>query len=133
MKQPIDISLLIEKAKEIRTNAYAPYSNFKVAAAVLSDTAKIYVGVNVENASFGLGICAERNAIFSGVSDGMKRIEAIAVIADTKGPVRPCGACRQVLSEFCYDKTKIALCSMAGDMQIYTIEELLPLSFTLEP
>lgn len=95
---------LIEYAKEGRKNAYTPYSHFKVGAAVLGSNGKIYTGCNIENASFGLTNCAERTAIFKMVSDGCTSFEALAVIGgNDPGESGPCGACRQVISEFCRD------------------------------
>ena len=86
---------LIATAKEYRERAYVPYSNFKVGAAVLAKSGKIYGGCNIENASYPVTNCAERTAIFKAVSEGERELEAIAVIADTEGPCSPCGACRQ--------------------------------------
>lgn len=93
-------NLLIKEAKKVRKNAYTPYSKFKVGAAVVCSSGKIYTGCNVENASFGLTICAERNAIASAVASGEKKITAIAIVADTDILTPPCGACRQVIYEF---------------------------------
>ena len=89
---------LIAAACKARENAYAPYSDYAVGAAILAGDGRIFTGVNVENASYGLGICAERSAVFSGVTAGVRRMLAVAVC--TKNAVSPCGACRQVLSEF---------------------------------
>ena len=91
---------LVQAAIEARKNAYAPYSDFSVGAAVLGASGKIYQGVNLENASYGLTICAERNAIACAVANGERNITAIAVAADTEQPILPCGACRQVMAEF---------------------------------
>ncbi|WP_280520822.1 cytidine deaminase [Paenibacillus sp. J22TS3] len=122
---------LIHEAIEARKTAYVPYSKFQVGAAVLTD-GKVYRGCNIENASFGLTNCAERTAIFKAVSEGHKRIEAIAVVADTEGPVSPCGACRQVLAEFCDQDTKIYLTNLHGDTEEWTMERLLPGAFQAE-
>lgn len=119
---------LIEQAKDALHCAYVPYSEFKVGAAVYTN-GKIYKGCNIENASFGLTNCAERTAIFKAVSEGHKEIDAIAVIADTVGPVSPCGACRQVMAEFCNQDTIIYLTNFKGETKEYTISELLPGSF----
>ncbi|RUT30645.1 cytidine deaminase [Paenibacillus zeisoli] len=122
---------LIQEATEARKMAYVPYSKFQVGAAVLSG-GQVYRGCNIENASFGLTNCAERTAIFKAVSEGNQRIEAIAVIADTEGPVSPCGACRQVLAEFCDKDTKIYLTNLSGNTEEWTMERLLPGAFQAE-
>jgi len=118
---------LIQAAQLNRQNAYVPYSNFKVGAAVLTKDGKIYTGCNVENASYGLCNCAERTAIFKAVSEGELELVAIAIVADTKEPVAPCGACRQVMAEFGINK--IMMCNLHGQQYIATLEELLPYSF----
>ena len=120
---------LIKAAKEGRNHAYAPYSNFLVGAAVLAENGQIYQGCNVENASYGLCNCAERTAIFKAVSEGNRKITAMAIVADTEGPVAPCGACRQVMSEFCDLDTKIYLTNLNGDVQEWTMDQLLPGAF----
>ena len=119
---------LIKEAIEARKQAYVPYSHFPVGAAVLAN-GKLYQGVNIENASFGLTNCAERTALFKAVSEGHRKIEAIAVVADTEGPVSPCGACRQVMAEFCDKETKIYLTNLHGQTQEWTIDQLLPGAF----
>jgi cytidine deaminase len=120
---------LIKEAIEARKSAYIPYSHFAVGAAILTGNQKIYTGCNIENASYGLSNCAERTAIFKAVSEGEKVIEAIAVVADTDGPVSPCGACRQVLAEFCDENTKIYLTNLHGDTEEWTMAKLLPGAF----
>lgn len=119
---------LLAAAIKARQNAYAPYSKFKVGAAVRTADG-IYQGCNVENASYGLTCCAERNAIFAAIAGGAKGIEALCVVADTKEPVSPCGACRQVMAEF--KIPKIILANLEGKAAIYTYDELLPYSFSL--
>ncbi|MVO99933.1 cytidine deaminase [Paenibacillus lutrae] len=119
---------LIQEAIEARKQAYVPYSGFQVGAAVRTG-GKIYRGCNIENASYGLTNCAERTAIFKAVSEGDRKIEAIAVVADTEGPVSPCGACRQVLSEFCDSDTVIYLTNLHGHTEEWTMERLLPGAF----
>ncbi len=121
---------LLEMAKKARENAYAPYSNFKVGAAIITEDGKIFTGANVENASYGLSICAERVALFKAVSEGYRKFKAIAVVADTDGPVSPCGACRQVLSEF--GDMDVIMANVKGDMKVMKLSELLPESFTPE-
>ncbi len=105
----MDYSNLVSKAFEGRKNAYAPYSNFKVGAAVLTEDGKIYTGCNIENASYGATNCAERTAIFKAISEGHKTIEAIAIVGVINDYTYPCGICRQVISEFASDNTKIIL------------------------
>lgn len=118
---------LIQAAKSGRECAYVPYSNFKVGAAVLTKNGKIYTGCNVENASYGLSNCAERTAIFKAVSEGHQELTAIAIVADTVKPVAPCGACRQVMSEF--GISKVIMSNLQEEEYIVTLEELLPYSF----
>ena len=119
---------LIQKAQSVRKNAYAPYSNFKVSCALLSSSGKVYTGVNVENASYGLTTCAERMAVFTAVSRGERDFEKIAIVTDTKEPKYLCGACLQVLSEFCQD-LKIICATVNGKSRNYTLKELLPKAF----
>ncbi len=121
---------LLEMAKKARENAYAPYSNFKVGAALVTKDGKVFTGANVENASYGLSMCAERVALFKAVSEGYREFEAIAVVADTDGPVSPCGACRQVLSEF--GDMDVIMANTKGDVKVMKLSELLPESFTPE-
>lgn len=118
---------LIRAAKIAREHAYAPYSRFKVGAAVLTD-AGLYTGVNVENASYPLSVCAERNAIAAAVGAGARRVYAIAVIADTPDPVSPCGGCRQVIREF-GPHAKVHLANVRGKMRSTTADALLPGAF----
>jgi cytidine deaminase len=119
---------LVNAAVKAREQAYAPYSRFKVGAAVLGKSGRIYTGCNIENASYGLSNCAERTAVFKAVSEGEVAFTAIAVVADTPEPVSPCGACRQVMAEF--NIAHIILVNLKGQRRTYTIEELLPFSFT---
>lgn len=123
---------IIQLAKEARENAYVPYSNFKVGAAVVTKEGKIYKGANIENASYGLTNCAERTAIFKAVSEGDRNLDSIAIIADTDGPVSPCGACRQVMVEFFDPKAKVFLANLKGEVEETTVEELLPGAFKQE-
>ncbi len=124
-KEEVD---LVRKAIKYRQNAYAPYSNFQVGAALLTDSGKVYLGANVENASYGLTVCAERIAAFKAVNDGERKFKVIAVVADTEEPVAPCGACRQVLREF-GPNMKVIMANVSGDILIATLDELLPVSF----
>ena len=118
---------LIAVAWEVRERAYAPYSNFKVGAALLSADGQVFQGCNVENISYGLTICAERVAIGAAVAQGVTKFVKVAVVADTKEPVSPCGACRQVLAEF--GVKTIILANKQGSVE-FTLEELLPRAST---
>lgn len=120
---------LYKLAREVAQKAYAPYSNFKVGAALITDTGNIYSGCNVENSSYGLSICAERNAIFNMIAKGDRLISEIAIFVDSDKLFPPCGACRQVLAEFGED-IKIYY---GNDNKIVetTLKELLPHSFRL--
>ena len=119
---------LYQAALKARENSYSPYSKFAVGAAVLSGE-KIYGGTNIENGSYGLTICAERCAIWKAVSEGERNFDAICVVADTTEPVSPCGACRQVMSEF--KIPRIILGNLKGDFKEFTLEEILPYEFKL--
>jgi len=122
---------LLEAAKKVKENAYAPYSHFHVGAALITDTGKIYSGCNVENTSYGLTICAERNAIFKMISDGEHRIAEILVIGDTEEFLPPCGACRQVMTEFSTSDTVVYLCNKQGQWKKTIMAELMPYTFSL--
>ncbi|MBP5301472.1 MAG: cytidine deaminase [Bacilli bacterium] len=125
---------LIEKAKEARKYSYSPYSNFAVGAALLCKDGSIFIGANIENSSFGLTMCAERNAIFQAYINGKQKkdIVALAIIADTKTPVSPCGACRQVMSELLNESVSIYLSNLKGDIAETNIKQLLPYAFVKE-
>ena len=118
---------LLAAALAARENAYAPYSKFKVGAAVETADGHILTGCNVENASYGLTCCAERNAVFAAIGSGARSFKALCVVADTEEPVAPCGACRQVLAEFPFEKIILANCK--GLTKIMTVTELLPDGF----
>ena len=122
---------LYNEALKIRENAYTPYSKFRVGASVLLKDGKILGGCNIENSSYGLCNCAERNALFRAYMEGYKKddIEILLVIADTLKAVSPCGACRQVMSELMNLKAKVVLANLKGDFLETTVEELLPYSF----
>ncbi len=119
----------IQAAKEVREHAYAPYSNFKVGAALVAEDGQVFTGCNVENLSFGLTMCAERVAIGKAVAAGVNRFTAVAVVADTEKPVSPCGACRQVLAEFAPD-LKIILSTLDGKVEEFSLSELFPRAAT---
>ena len=117
---------LIERAMEMARKAYAPYSRFRVGAAVLAESGEIYGGANVENASYGATVCAERSAIFAAVNAGERKLKAIAVTAT------PCGMCRQVLGEFASkDGMDVFTLSEGGAIKRYALDELLPHSFSI--
>ncbi|MDD3598633.1 MAG: cytidine deaminase [Bacillota bacterium] len=123
--------MLVQAARSARQNAYVPYSGFRVGAAVLADSGRIYAGCNVENASFGATICAERTAFVKAISEGERRFLGVAVCGASPEPVSPCGICRQFMAEFGLDMPVI----MAGEgdaRTIMTLRELLPLAFTSE-
>ncbi len=122
---------LIEAARAARTHAYCPYSGYAVGAAVLGTNGRIYSGCNVENASYGLTICAERNAVASMVSDGCTSASALALVTANGAP--PCGACLQVLSEFADDSIgfEIVCATEAGQSAVHTLSELFPSRFRL--
>ena len=119
--------MLIEIAREIRGYAYAPYSNYPVGAALLTASGKIYTGVNVENAAYPTGICAERVAVFKAITEGERNFEAIAIVTANGGS--PCGSCRQVLAEFDL-QTRVIITNQDGKItQETTVAELLPGAF----
>jgi cytidine deaminase len=125
---PATLAAMKQAAIAAAQRAYAPYSRFAVGAAALSDDGRIHAGANVENASFGLSICAERSAIFRAVADGAERIEALLVYTPTGSATPPCGACRQVLSEFGPDALIVCCNDGDGDRR-YRLPELLPDAF----
>ena len=123
-----DDSKLVEAAADVRTRAYAPYSNFKVGAAVETEDGDIYTGCNVESASYGLTVCAERVAIWKGISRGVTKFGRIAVVVDTEEPTPPCGTCRQIIWEFCGD-VPVILANLQGKKETVMMSELLPRAF----
>jgi cytidine deaminase len=125
----MDRETLIQAAIAGREKAYTPYSHFKVGAAIATKNGTIYSGCNIENASYGLCNCAERTAIFKAVSEGQSEFVMLAVVGDTDGPISPCGACRQVIAEFCQPDMPVILTNMKGDQKETTVGELLPYAF----
>ncbi|AZV44431.1 MULTISPECIES: cytidine deaminase [Peribacillus] len=123
---------LIEEAKLAREKAYVPYSKFKVGAAVLTKDGKVYHGCNIENAAYSMCNCGERTALFSAYGHGDREFQMLAVVADTDGPVSPCGACRQVIAELCDKDMKVLLTNLKGDVKEITVEALLPGAFSAE-
>jgi len=123
---------LVKIASEAKQNAYAPYSGFKVGAAVVTDKGNIYTGINIENASYGATNCAERTAVFKAVSNGERKIDIVAISSESEDFIFPCGICRQVLAEFAHKDTKIICSKKNGDFIVLTLEELLPHAFFLK-
>jgi len=123
---------LIAEALKAREFAYVPYSKFQVGAALLTEDGKVYKGCNIENAAYSLCNCAERTALFKAYSEGEKSFKMLAVAADTPGPVSPCGACRQVISELCSPNMPVILTNLNGQVKEMTVQELLPGAFSSE-
>ncbi len=121
----MDNEALVEQARAARDQAYAPYSRFAVGAALRARSGRVFTGCNVENLSFGLTICAERNALFAAVAAGEREFDAIAIIAESKEPVSPCGACRQVLAEFA-PRLEICCVNLEGKVFTSDLGQLLP-------
>jgi cytidine deaminase len=119
---------LLEAAIRAREHAYAPFSNFKVGAAIEDASGRIHTGCNVENATYGLTVCAERVAVLKAISEGARKFLRIAVAADTKALTPPCGACRQILWEFCGD-IRITLVNLNGETESYSLRDLFPRPF----
>ena len=120
---------LVETARHVRQWAYVPYSNYPVGAALLSDSGKIYDGVNVENAAYPTTICAERTAVFKAVSEGHRHFRRIVICTDSTTPAAPCGLCRQVIAEFFGPELEIILCGANETERRYTFAEILPHPF----
>ncbi len=120
-------------AKDAMKNSYAPYSNYNVGAALLTKNGHIFKGCNVENVSYSVTCCAERNALFSAIASGEREFQAICVVGGKNGEITdyamPCGVCRQALAEFCDDDFKVYVCINENDIKEFTLSELLPYSF----
>lgn len=119
---------LVDAALKVRENAHAPFSNFKVGAAVEDESGRIFTGCNVENATYGLTVCAERVAIFKAISEGARKFKRVAVVADTEVLTPPCGACRQILWEFCGD-VELVMANLAGASETLRLGTLFPRAF----
>jgi cytidine deaminase len=119
---------LVEAALAVRSHAFAPFSKFQVGAAVEDSDGRIHTGCNVENATYGLTLCAERVAIFKAISEGVRAFRRVAVVADTAVLTPPCGACRQILWEFCGD-VELILANLQGKTETYQLKELFPKPF----
>src|ERR1700732_3710519 len=120
--------ILISAAKQARENAHAPYSNFRVGAALRAGSGRVFGGCNVENATYGLSVCAERTAIFKAISEGERGFDAISVVTDTDGLTPPCGACRQLIWEFCGD-VPVVLSNLKGKTEVLQMRDLFPKPF----
>ncbi len=129
------VQLLIQKAFDMLHFSYAPYSSFRVGAALLVSDGSIYTGCNIENAAFGPSNCAERTAFFKAISEGKKDFSAIAIVGGKNGKVSdfcpPCGVCRQVMAEFCNKDFDVIIAKSATEYKVFTLKELLPESFSL--
>lgn len=121
-------SKLVEAAKAARENAHAPFSNFRVGSALRAKSGRIYTGCNIENATYGLTMCAERVAIYKAISEGERGFDAIVVMADTPTPTAPCGACRQLIWEFCGD-IEVILANPNGKVETVRMSALFPKPF----
>ncbi|AAS40902.1 MULTISPECIES: cytidine deaminase [Bacillus] len=128
----MDKKKYIEEANKMLEKAYIPYSKFPVGAALVTKEGKIYTGCNIENASYGLCNCAERTAIFKAVSEGERDFSYLVITGETDGPISPCGACRQVIAEFCEPKMPVLLTNVKGDEKEVTVEQLLPGAFSIQ-
>lgn len=130
------INILIEKAIAVRNNSYCVYSNFAVGASCLGESGNIYVGTNIENISYPVGICAERSAFARGISDGEKKFSAVAIVgyaknSDSKNFCTPCGMCRQFMSEFANEDFIVILVKDKTEYKILKLKDLLPLAFDI--
>ncbi|PLV58329.1 cytidine deaminase [Thermotoga sp. KOL6] len=126
----MDPKKLVKIALEVREKAYARYSGFRVGAALLTKSGRVFTGVNVENASYGLTVCAERVAVFKAISEGEREFVAIAIASDSSEKTVPCGACRQVLYEFCED-LDVIMADREGNYEIVKLRDLFPRGFKL--
>lgn len=124
-----EYTFLVDAATAARDIAYAPYSKFRVGAALLAANGQIYTGCNIENASYSATNCAERTAFFKAVSEGVTEFKAIAIISDSSDYVAPCGVCRQVMVEFCNSEFQVLLCKADGSYRVMSLAELMPMSF----
>lgn len=126
----MDVQELIGKAVKAKENAYVPYSHFRVGAALLTESGRVYTGCNIENVSYGATNCAERTAVFKAVSEGEREFQAIVITGDNGDYLPPCGICRQVLLEFGKDSMEVILANSTEDYKVTTLGELLPGAFS---
>lgn len=122
---------LMQKAIESSEKSYCPYSNFPVGACILTESGNTYIGCNYENGSLGMTICAERNAVGTAIANGERKIKAVAIFAPKQDNCTPCGACRQVLHEFCDNDDMDVIVKIGNELKIYKLAQLLPESFSL--
>lgn len=122
---------LMQKAIEASEKSYCPYSNFPVGACILTESGNTYIGCNYENGSLGMTICAERNAVGTAIANGERKIKAVAIFAPKQDNCTPCGACRQVLHEFCDNDDMDVIVKIGNELKIYKLAQLLPESFSL--
>ena len=123
-----ELDALVARAQSARQKAVAPFSTFRVGAALETENGKVYTGCNIESASYGLTVCAERVAIWKALSEGERHFKRLAIVADTETLTPPCGTCRQIIWEFCRDAT-IVLANLHGESEIMSVGELLPRAF----
>ena len=128
----MNYSELLQIANKAKSNSYSPYSKFRVGAVLVSSEGNLYSGVNVENSSYGLTTCAERNAVFKAVSEGEKSFKTIVLASDAEDFIPPCGACRQVMMEICGPDLEVVMSNSENEIRILKLKELLPLSFNKE-
>ncbi len=119
---------LIDSARQVRERAHAPFSGFKVGAAVEDENGRVFTGCNVENATYGLSVCAERSAVLKAISEGAAKLKRVAVVADSDTLTPPCGACRQILWEFCGD-AELILANLAGKQETLSMKQIFPRPF----
>lgn len=119
---------LIRAAREVRQRAHAPFSGFKVGAAIEDENGRVFTGCNVENATYGLSVCAERAAVLKAISEGAGKLKRVAVVADTDTLTPPCGACRQILWEFCGD-AELTMANLADKQETVSIKQIFPRPF----
>jgi cytidine deaminase len=119
---------LVQAAREVRKRAHAPYSNFKVGAAIEDENGQVFTGCNVENATYGLSVCAERAAVLKAISEGAGKLRRIAVVADTETLTPPCGACRQILWEFCGD-AELIMANLSDKQERISMKQIFPRPF----
>lgn len=129
LKIPVEVKLAWASAVEVRNRAYAPYSKFKVGATIVDQEGRHFNGCNVENASYGATICAERNGILSAVAAGAKSLKHVVVVTEMNPPAEPCALCLQVIGEFATDKTRIWLCDLNDVREVLNLKDLLPRHF----
>ena len=125
----MDNQELIKLAIDAKEKSYSPYSNFRVGAALLTKDGKVYQGANIENAAYGVTICAERTAVFAAKLEGIDEFSTIAVTSDSNDYIPPCGSCRQVLLELCGEELEVLITNGNGEMKSLKLKELLPFSF----